>query len=548
MSGDKLPKIRTTSTKNKVDTISNLYGPALGKELIEFNCEDKSYGFKSNGYLTNANYNGKVFRFILFINNRLVESSCTKKAFESVYASVLPKHTYPFVYLSIEINPENVDVNVHPTKNEVHFLHEDEIIEGIQAKAEKTLYACSSSRDYYVQARLPDAVAPKLDVASDNKTPQKAHQYDYQLVRTDASQSKLDIFLVNDTQTNGSSDKGKTNDGSDEAKTSNNEVRKSKDVGTAPKLLDTKACSSKSQDIEEMIVSETRINANKENVNTINIEEDVVPKILQKSHRRPIYLTSVLELQEGVCKKKDEGVIELLKESQYVGVASTRYILVQMKTRLHLFDFVVLSRKLMYQKVLFDFQNFDVFDFTEPAPLHSLIKIALDDEESSWNPDHGSKEELASFAVELLKSKREMLGDYFSIKITDDGCLVGLPILIEKYFPMLHNMPMFLLRLATEVNWDNEKDCFDSLAKEIADFYSLKLPAGTDEQLSSNELTQPEVGSSGDPNVSDWKFMLEHVLFPEIKLYLIPDKDVSNDGTILQIADLHDLYKVFERC
>ena len=51
--------------------------------------------------------------------DRLVESSNIKRSIEHVYTSLLPKGSYPFVYLSLEINPRNVDVNVHPTKREV---------------------------------------------------------------------------------------------------------------------------------------------------------------------------------------------------------------------------------------------------------------------------------------------------------------------------------------------------------------------------------------------------------------------------------------------
>jgi len=53
------------------------------------------------------------------LSDRLVESAALKRAIENVYSAYLPKNTHPFVYLSIAIEPANVDVNVHPTKREV---------------------------------------------------------------------------------------------------------------------------------------------------------------------------------------------------------------------------------------------------------------------------------------------------------------------------------------------------------------------------------------------------------------------------------------------
>ena len=53
--------------------------------------------------------------------------------------------------VSIEIVPSNVDVNVHPTKHEVHFLHEDLIISAIQKCVEEQLLSCNESRTYYTQ-------------------------------------------------------------------------------------------------------------------------------------------------------------------------------------------------------------------------------------------------------------------------------------------------------------------------------------------------------------------------------------------------------------
>lgn len=78
-------------------------------------------------------------------------TSALRKAIETVYTSYLPKNSHPFLYLSLEVAPENVDVNVHPTKHEVHFLHEEAIIEKIQQAVEARLLNSSSSRTFYTQ-------------------------------------------------------------------------------------------------------------------------------------------------------------------------------------------------------------------------------------------------------------------------------------------------------------------------------------------------------------------------------------------------------------
>lgn len=62
-----------------------------------------------------------------------------------LYSLVLSDH------LSLEIAPQNVDVNVHPTKHEVHFLHEDSVIESVQKHIESKLLGSNSSRTYFTQ-------------------------------------------------------------------------------------------------------------------------------------------------------------------------------------------------------------------------------------------------------------------------------------------------------------------------------------------------------------------------------------------------------------
>ena len=56
-----------------------------------------------------------------FINGRYIKSNILSKAIEAGYKFILMQHKYPFTVLNFEINPEYLDVNVHPSKMELRF-------------------------------------------------------------------------------------------------------------------------------------------------------------------------------------------------------------------------------------------------------------------------------------------------------------------------------------------------------------------------------------------------------------------------------------------
>ncbi|XP_064614482.1 DNA mismatch repair protein Mlh1-like [Liolophura sinensis] len=157
--GEGVADVRTPPNSSTVDNIRTIYGASVARELLEIDHQDDKLSFWVKGHVSNANYSAKKSTFLLFINRkystitlyRLVDSSALKKALEGVYQAYLPKNTHPFIYLSLEIAPQNVDVNVHPTKHEVHFLHEDAIIEAIVRAVETKLLGANSSRTYFTQ-------------------------------------------------------------------------------------------------------------------------------------------------------------------------------------------------------------------------------------------------------------------------------------------------------------------------------------------------------------------------------------------------------------
>eukprot|EP00612_Vaucheria_litorea_P001345 CAMPEP_0171457574 /NCGR_PEP_ID=MMETSP0945-20130129/3603_1 /TAXON_ID=109269 /ORGANISM="Vaucheria litorea, Strain CCMP2940" /LENGTH=139 /DNA_ID=CAMNT_0011983219 /DNA_START=309 /DNA_END=725 /DNA_ORIENTATION=+ len=102
--------------------------------------------------------------------------------------------------------------------------------------------------------------------------------------------------------------------------------------------------------------------------------------------------------------------------------------------------------------------------------------MALDLKEADWSEFDGPKDELALSIKSLLDQKREIFEDYFSIILENDQegilKLTHLPELIEGYFPNPEGLPLFLLRLATDVDWLEEESCFRSISTQLGNYYS----------------------------------------------------------------------------
>lgn len=88
---------------------------------------------------------------LLFINNRLVESEKIKRSIDAAYQLYQPKGGYSyFVYMSINIPTEQIDVNVHPTKKNVIFERQDEFCEYLKEFLEDKLKTTSQDRSFLV--------------------------------------------------------------------------------------------------------------------------------------------------------------------------------------------------------------------------------------------------------------------------------------------------------------------------------------------------------------------------------------------------------------
>lgn len=526
--GETVADVRTLPNASVVDNIRGVFGNAVSRELIEVGCEDQKLAFKVKGFISNANYSVKKCILILFINHRLVESTALKKAIETVYAAYLPKNTHPFLYLSLEIAPQNVDVNVHPTKHEVHFLHEDSVIESVQKHVESKLLGSNSSRTYFTQTLLPGlSVSGGAEAKSSSSATEPGERvYAHQMVRTDCRVQKLDAFLQ---------PKEKPPPDPEPARPAGPETEEMDDADLLESLGDQQG-EELPKDDEEGESAQRKRPRKELDQQSESKGKDVTAAEAPK--RRVIKLTSIKELRAEVSENTHKGLLEMLQNHSFVGCVNPQWALIQHHTKLYLLNTTTLSQELFYQILIYDFGNFGVLRLSEPAPLYDLAMLALESEGSGWTEEDGPKEGLAQYIVDFLKRKVEMLEDYFSMEIDQDGNLTGLPLLLDKYTPIMEGLPMFILRLATEVNWDNEKECFRDFSKECSMFYSIR----------KQYVLEAEPGDEQEGEATSWRWKAEHVVFKALRSLLSPPKSFSEDGTVLQIANLPDLYKVFERC
>ncbi len=141
------------------DAVIAVYGVEVAKEMIELpRAEDEASGIAVGGYIGGPTLHRPNRKYItLFVNGRAVRSPLIQTAIEQAYQSVVPTGRFPVVVLHIEVPPDEVDVNVHPQKQEVKFARSDEVFGAVQRAVRRRLIDAAPVQRY---GRPTEALAP----------------------------------------------------------------------------------------------------------------------------------------------------------------------------------------------------------------------------------------------------------------------------------------------------------------------------------------------------------------------------------------------------
>ncbi|KAA5542471.1 DNA mismatch repair endonuclease MutL [Adhaeribacter rhizoryzae] len=115
-----------------------IFGKSYKEQLAA--CEENTPFIKISGYVGKPEFakksRGEQF---FFVNNRYIRNAYLNHAVLTAYEGLLPKDSFPFYVLFLEIDPESIDINVHPTKTEIKFDDEKTVYAIVRAAAKQSL-------------------------------------------------------------------------------------------------------------------------------------------------------------------------------------------------------------------------------------------------------------------------------------------------------------------------------------------------------------------------------------------------------------------------
>lgn len=478
------------------------------------------------GLVSNANYSSKRTSLLLFINHRAVESTPIKKAVEQTFAAFLPKGGHPFVYLSLEIDPRRVDVNVHPTKREVRFLNEDEIITMVCEEISSSLGKVDTSRTFMTQTLLPGSNVP--------------------VIRPSMSRSESTGVADTGARSSVATPRPATSKASMQKPYENNLVR-----------VDSRA-----RKITSMLPPPiTRDPSAPEARGGPESGLDEFKYEYTDRQATLCRLTSIKELRSDVRNVMHNELTDVFARHTFVGVVDERRRMaaIQSGIKLYLVDYGCIANEYFYQLGLTDFGNFGYLRLNPVLQLEELLEVGAAYERSISGPvGNGVDWDDAVRSVKnQLIDRRAMLAEYFSLEISAEGELLSLPLLVKGYVPTMAKLPRFLLRLGPYVDWTDEKACFHTFLRELASWYTPEsLPtspapkAAQPSTIETDERDPARIDEEEDPDVvarrQHVNRAVENILFPAFKARLVATRGLLE--AVVEVANLKGLYRVFERC
>ena len=379
--------LQTPGNGDLKSTVFSVYGQETTRQLLEVDYQDENFRIK--GYVGKADIaRSNRHHQSIFINKRYVRNKTITSAIDKAYSTFLMKNKYPFVLLDIEINPTNVDVNVHPSKMEVKFSNDQDVFRAVYHGINNALlsqsgirtlpnagksdnsYKLTDNHNYQDSRRPSDRAAYK----SNNVNPSYSQQ-EFQWVKRELEKKR-------------------------EAAISGNLVKESQGE-VAPECLEMSADSSysmKNQMDKEPIVAE--------DLHKVASMEGINEGVVLNEHQ---------EMPDGDKQSVDKkDYHDLFANTRIIGQAFSTYIMLEGEDELYLLDQHAAHERIRYEELKEGYEKNLPFS----QMLMSVIHVDLTSSEYQFALSESDLFEKLGFSFESFGANSIILR---SAPFIDDG-------------------------------------------------------------------------------------------------------------------------------
>ena len=153
--------LQTNSNVTLQERIKDVFSCNVSDKLKELDKTDKISGIHISGYVSAPDFTRSNKKYIrTYVNSRPVKCPVILKAIDMAYKNLMPSGKYPLVVLKLDINPNDIDVNVHPSKKEIRWREPNLVFNLVISAIDKAL--TSKNYEFKNTAETEEKVLPFL--------------------------------------------------------------------------------------------------------------------------------------------------------------------------------------------------------------------------------------------------------------------------------------------------------------------------------------------------------------------------------------------------
>ena len=414
--------IQTTGSGNLKDVVYSVYGKEIAENVldVDYTYEDiRVTGVIGKPALSRSNRSNQLF----FVNKRYVKDKTLTASSEQAFKGMVTIGKFGFLILNLDINPEKVDVNVHPAKLEVRFEEESKVFKSVYHAIKDTLLkgdlVSTPERNYDDNTSIEDNKGglfknrknmenkENLNYDKDNIIEQLYAQkmnsqlkekiagttYDNVLSKIEEMKRTTEAYNNKVSEEAQQTPKNDDTEQIENTKVAENEEINKEDVNDENNT-------SWPEDIEETMEIKNSIMAQPQEVDTEKTQllkiEDVLDKAKQLNNIKMEHseefdemYTSVFgrmpikeQQEDKIEEEKQENVIEEAKlitgeeislfeekkhkkyipQYKFIGIAFKTYIIIELNEEIYIIDQHAAHERIMYERIKENYYNDDVKD------------------------------------------------------------------------------------------------------------------------------------------------------------------------------------------